>query len=111
MINIEGYVISPFVFYLISMFNKLFIASIALCVCSIMVIFGALVAEDLKIFKYTLIPLIITAVLIIFIPDKDTCYKMLLAKAITYENINSGKEVVKDSIDYLANKIIEIKEK
>ena len=109
MINIEGYIISPFVFYLISMLGKLLCVSTFFLFASAMLAFISFCCENKEVLNYSIISFLISLFLLVFIPDRDTCYKMLLAKAITYENINSGKEVVKYSIDYLVNKIIDIK--
>lgn len=44
----------------------------------------------------------------IFIPSEDTCYKMLAAKMLTADNINSATEYVTDVVDYAVDKIKEL---
>lgn len=43
-----------------------------------------------------------------FVPSKDTLIAMFIAKNITVEKVVQGKEVVKDSIDYIFEKIKEV---
>ena len=43
-----------------------------------------------------------------FIPSKDTLIAMFIAKNVTVEKAIQGKEVVKDSIDYIFEKIQEV---
>lgn len=46
----------------------------------------------------------------LFIPSKTTLISMLVAKTVTVEKVVQGKEAVKDSIDYIFEKINETKE-
>lgn len=39
------------------------------------------------------------------IPSTDTCYKMIAANIITYENVDSVKGLTKDMVDYIFEKI------
>jgi hypothetical protein len=59
--------------------------------------------------KKLVIPLIISIFLITFIPSKDTLTKMLVASYVTQENINTATETSKDIVDYITEKIIEMK--
>lgn len=43
-----------------------------------------------------------------FVPSKDTLIAMFIAKNVTVEKVVQGKEVVKDSIDYIFEKIKEV---
>lgn len=45
----------------------------------------------------------------VFVPSKDAFIAMFIAKNITVEKVVQGKEVVKDSIDYIFEKIKEVK--
>lgn len=41
------------------------------------------------------------------IPSKETCYKMLVANYITPDNITTGVEISKETIEYILQKIAE----
>ena len=53
-----------------------------------------------KISKISIISLIISSVMCIAIPSKDTMYKMLVAKYVTYENIDKATDTIKDGVDF-----------
>lgn len=40
-----------------------------------------------------------------FIPSKKTCYQMMIASQVTEENIQKAEDVIKDSVDYIFEKI------
>ena len=44
-------------------------------------------------------------IVITFIPSKETCYQMMVASQVTEENIKSAEDVIKDSVDYIFEKI------
>lgn len=46
-------------------------------------------------------------VVIPFIPRKETCYKMIVASQITDTNIQKAEDVIKNSVDYIFEKINE----
>ena len=50
---------------------------------------------------------VVLLALTIFIPDKDTLYKMLVASYITPENINTGIQITKDGIQFIMQTIID----
>lgn len=43
-----------------------------------------------------------------FVPSKDTLIAMFIAKNVTVEKVVQGKEVVKDTVDYIFEKIKEV---
>ena len=49
--------------------------------------------------------IIISTSLVIFIPSQKTAEKMLIAKYVTYENVEAGKEEVKELVDYIFEKL------
>ena len=66
--------------------------------------------NDFKKFsKYLIISLSVSGFLFITIPSQDTMMKMLIAQNITYERVEGGKEMVKDTVDYIFEKIDESK--
>ena len=50
---------------------------------------------------------ILLLVAIPLIPSRDTCYKMMVASQITDTNIQKAEDVIKDSVDYIFEKINE----
>ena len=50
---------------------------------------------------------ILLLVAIPFIPIRDTCYKMMVASQITGTNIQKAEDVIKESVDYIFEKINE----
>ena len=50
---------------------------------------------------------ILLLVVIPFIPSKETCYKMMVASQITDTNVQKAEDVIKNSVDYIFEKINE----
>lgn len=44
----------------------------------------------------------------VFIPSKDTLIAMFISKNVTVEKVVQGKEAIKDSVDYIFEKIKEV---
>lgn len=59
--------------------------------------------------KRFLVCFVFTFVLIVFIPSKDTCVEMVVASYVTPDNIDVGVEKTKETVDYIVNKIKEVK--
>lgn len=116
------YIINPWIFYLLYLTDSVKI------VCSIFLIFSVIgiatyslmYADFLYGDKYpspgTLlrkfkIPLILSIVLIVFVPTSETVYKMMIASQVTTENIGTAKETIQDVADYIVDAVKEIKDK
>ena len=109
-------IISPIWFYMMDISGKLkIITGIALSLCVAMVILFFVVYDELtendfkKFSKYLIISLSVSGFLFITIPSQDTMMNMLIAQNITYERVEGGKEIVKDTVDYIFEKIDENK--
>lgn len=67
---------------------------------------------DIKKFKrglyITVIAMIISLLGVIFIPSKKTIYQMIVFDNITENNIEAGKDNIKELIDYTIDKIDEV---
>ena len=50
---------------------------------------------------------ILLLIVIPLIPSKETCYKMMVASQITDTNIQKAEDVIKNSVDYIFEKINE----
>ena len=117
-------IISPWVFYWISIVDNI---RILLIVVLIVLIVGGVVmlmctmsdaddygfkdknvADEVKLCIKDAIATFVVAVLVCVTPDSDTCYKMLAAKMFTQDNINSATEYVTDVIDYAVDKVKEL---
>lgn len=63
-----------------------------------------------KLFISTIIIFIVSLILSIAVPTSKTITKMLVASVITVENVNEAKEDTKELVDYIFEKVSEIKE-
>lgn len=112
-------VISPWLFYTIDLLDKFRETAIIvfwiIVVAIFMVGFAAFLEgeywEDKTILKLkkglklSIIPVVITSIMYIAIPSKDVMYKMLVTKYVTYENIDKATDTIKDSVDYIFEKL------
>ena len=94
------YIINPWMFYLISLSDML---KWTTGILAIIAFVGVLIFWDErnKYAKRCFIVGCISLVICLFLPSKDTCYKMLIASQVTTENIENAKETVKDVVDYI----------
>ena len=58
-----------------------------------------------KIEKICLIACIVTGTFNLIIPSQKTMYTMLVANFVTYENVETATESIKDSVDYIFEKL------
>lgn len=94
------YIINPWMFYLISLSDTLKWTTGILTIIAIIGVFMFCDQDD-KYTKRCFIVGCISLVICLFLPSKDTCYKMLIASQVTTENIENAKETVKDVADYI----------
>lgn len=108
-------IIDPWLFYFVDAIDglKFVCLFIPLLFLLYMVLIAYTKEEDLneeKIVK-AVKKLIICTVLMLtvdsLLPSKETCYKMMVASQITEENVKKAEDVVKDSVDYIFEKINE----
>ena len=112
-------IINPWLFYLVDMIGSFQILSI-LIVLLIIISFAieilkydeAMEAMDelykvkvIKTFKKKVIVIALLITFAIFLPSKDTCYKMMVASQITDNNIQKAEDTIKNSVDYIFEKI------
>ena len=62
-----------------------------------------------KFIKVLVLIIIINSLLLIFIPDKVTLYQILASKYITTDVVNGGMEEIKGLVDYIFQKMSEVK--
>lgn len=58
-----------------------------------------------KLLKWGVITLFASLFLSIFLPTKETMFQMKLAENITHENVNIATETIKDTVDYIFEKM------
>ena len=104
-------IISPWWFYLFGLVESLReFSSGALIFLGIGVavyafIWGALEGEKVKISKWITSLLIFCAVVMTFVPSKETCYQMAAASLVTPNNLTVAGEVTTDIIDYIVESV------
>lgn len=107
-------IINPSVFYWMDVIGTIKIVTLTALFISLVIITTSLIAygtgEMLKpVFKKICILMgaIISFSVIgmIFIPSKDTMYKMLVASQVTEENIDKAQDVIKSTADYIIESI------
>ena len=109
-------VISPWIIYFIDLADGLSFLVNIIGIFSVGIVFllGMAILLDgdkvlpksaKKCFCVSTILLILSLCLTVVIPSSKTCYKMLIANTITYENIDSAKGLTKEAVDYIFDKI------
>lgn len=114
-------IINPWLFYLVDVIDNFKTACFVL-ILIIVISFGAttlielgdaadeLELDEAKVIK-TLKKMAIVVVLLMtfnmFLPSKKTCYQMMIASQVTEENVKKAEDVIKDSVDYIFEKINE----
>ena len=114
-------IISPWLFYLVDVIDNFKSTNFALLLI-IVIGFGATVLievggaadelelDEAKVIK-TLKKMVVAGVLLMtfdmILPSKKTCYQMMVASQVTEKNIQSAEDIIKDSVDYIFEKINE----
>lgn len=106
-------IISPWTFYLINLVDGALIIFVIIFVfCAIAAGVTGLAFFDAsdnelegakKWFKRFVIGTIISLIMIIAIPSKETCYQMLAAKMVTYENVGLAVRKIEEIALFLMN--------
>lgn len=116
-------IINPWLFYLADVIGN-FKSACFILILIIVIAFGAiflieigdsvdelgLELDEAKVIK-TLKRIVVVGVLLMtlnmLLPSKKTCYQMMIASQVTEENIQKAEDVIKDSVDYIFEKINE----
>ena len=112
-------IISPWVFYWISISNSVRAVAFLCAIATVLgtFLFGGLAFDSCDARKHSnaakwakrfATGLVVSIALCVLIPSEDTCYKMLAADMFTQDNINSATEYVTDVIDYAVDKVKEL---
>ena len=120
-------IINPWMFYLVDCLDGLkMVCIIAVPVLVIVIAVLSYIIEDfgldiddlglnkenelksaIRTRKIVIIFSILLLIVIPFIPSKETCYKMMVSSQITDNNIQKAEDVIKNSVDYIFEKINE----
>ena len=113
-------IINPWMFYLVDCLEGLkMVCIISVPVLVIVIVFLTVTIDDLgrgeekelksaiRTRKIVIFFSILILIVIPFIPSKETCYKMMVSSQITDNNIQSAEDIIKNSVDYIFEKINE----
>lgn len=107
-------IINPWLFYLIDLFGGIKGLSEFVLAGLVIVIVPSIPFRIVdpdeglftkKYFKYMAILVVISCIVMLVIPSKETMYKMVVAQNVTYENVEIASETIKDSVDYIIEKM------
>ena len=109
-------IISPWIFYLMSLADGLKIFSGIVAFCGAVVALGIYAffgfeRDEFAPWKYTKFPVIITIIgliICLFVPSQEIMTKMIVASFITPDNIELGVEGIKSIFEYILTTTIEI---
>lgn len=111
-----NYIINPSWFYWISVADgaKLFVllCAILLTIIGTIITIGGAVDEEDEIKKNGIILIlvsIVTWIVFIFIPGKQTLIEMMIARTATVDNANWTVETIKSAVDYIVEAIKSMK--
>ena len=105
-------IINPIWFYLIDVVDTLHNLFIVLavgcalgCLISFIYVFEADDDEDrekgIRLGRNFMIWVIVTMILGVLLPNKETSYQMLVASQVTADNVNNAIETIKNCVDYI----------
>lgn len=107
-------IINPWLFYLVdAIANLKFNCLIIALLFTLYIGASTLIDEDLndektvKAIKKVVICVSLFFTADTFLPSKETCYQMMIASQVTEENIQKAEDVIKNSVDYIFEKINE----
>lgn len=117
--------INPWFFYWVSVSDAvrvlLYIIGSSCAVATLIMVVGNAVdaydmddfKDEIKIIKKPLTVVatvaLVSIIVATFLPTEEVAVKMVVARAITPDNVSKGIESVKEAIDYIVQKIAEIK--
>lgn len=113
------YYVDPSLFYLINVCTGIRGVAVALLVVSLAIFISRAICyfadydylqdnekdQYKKGVKMVTPAILISVLLIVFVPSKQTCVEMLIAKTVTVENLNTTIDGTKELIDYIFEKV------
>lgn len=119
-------IVNPFLFYLMNISEHLWGISIATLTVSCMCFIAFAICFIYNCYEYeaygqkeyktayvhfekytikSIIAVIISVMLIVFLPRKQTIIEMMIANAVTADNIGAGVDAIKNAADYVVEAI------
>ena len=103
-------IVSPWWFYLFNLVENLRDGAFAVLMfggAGIAAIFftGFVEGVAYKIPKWITTLFILSAILMLFVPTKETCYQMAAASLVTPDNLTAVGETAKNAIDYIVESV------
>ena len=103
-------IISPWMFYLLSVIDNLRCAVFTTAVVTFIVLFSYPIwndyDEDFKWLKIFFITLGVSGILLVFIPTSDVIIKMTIAQHITANNIEKAGNFTELAVDKIIEKVV-----
>ena len=106
-------IINPLYIYLISIISAfqialefiMFFTGIAILVVGMLYFLGEITNKKIgkQILKTATITFIVSMLICIFVPDEDTCYKMMATSIVTPDNIETVKDETIKTIEEIAD--------
>ena len=109
-------IINPWIFYFANASDMALTIVIAIMIIACLLCLFSWLGEDeedtdhetiMKIRKVSIIVLLLSSLFEIFVPNSKTIYQMTVASCITEDNIKAGTETIKETVDYIVDKINE----
>lgn len=107
-------IINPWLFYLVNVIADLKLNCLIIALLFTLYIGAStLIDEDLndektaKAIKKVVICVSLVVTAETFLPSKETCYQMMVASQVTEENVKKAEDAIKNSVDYIFEKINE----
>nr|WP_297936689.1 hypothetical protein [uncultured Lachnoclostridium sp.] len=114
-----NYIINPIWFYVIEVLQNIrMICFVSLLIISIYSVgsyllcfdeFEENIVEKLEknkcILKKNIVIFILLLSVLSILPKEETCYKMMVASQVTDENVSKAEDIIKDSVDYIFEKL------
>lgn len=115
-------IINPWIFYLVkvseSSIEIVVIVLLALVIATVafLIKYACLLYEDCSdedeevkavkgILKKLVLSIVVFSAAYIFIPSRETYYQMIISSQVTTENVQNVEDVIKDSVDYIIEKM------
>lgn len=117
-------VVNPWIFYFAKVSDNIrFLASFALFILSVSSVvslfayayfkssdgYDEVSNEDIKnltsVFKKISLSMVVFSAAYIFVPSRETYYQMIISSQVTTENVQNVEDVIKDSVDYIIEKM------
>lgn len=106
-------IINPWLFYLINVIGNLklcgLVIPVMLAILELIITlpFADDISDELyvKVVKKLIVLAVCGLTVWMVLPTEETCYKMMISSQVTEENVKKAEDAIKDSVDYIFEKI------